>query len=148
MRHGVPRTAATAHEQGEHAMAKFLSDEWFAKVKELTDEAGTIEVPGPLKDLTINLNVTLADGSSKSVHLAGGQFGEGTKEGAPVTVSLPADVAKKIFIDMDQQAGMQAFMGGQMRVEGDITKLMALATISPNGNLTDLFEDIKDITDA
>ena len=128
-------------------MAKFLSDEWFAKVKELTDDAGELNIPGPLKDLTINLNVALADGSTKNVHLTGGQFEQGTKAGAPVTVSLPADVAKKIFIEMDQQAGMQAFMSGQMRVEGDVTKLMVLQTVQPSADLRDLLEDVKDITE-
>jgi putative sterol carrier protein len=128
-------------------MAKFLSDEWFAKVKELSDEAGELKIPGPLKDLTINLNVALADGSTKNVHLEGGQFAPGTKAGAPVTVSLPADVAKKIFIDMDPQAGMQAFMSGQMRVEGDVTKLMVLQTVQPSAELRDLLEDVKDITE-
>jgi putative sterol carrier protein len=131
----------------ETAMAKFLSDEWFAKVKELHEEAGDVKVPGPLKDLTINLNVTLADGSTKAVHLTGGQFAQGTAAGAPVTVALPADVAKKIFIDADQQAGMQAFMSGQMRVEGDVTKLMVLQTVQPSPELKDLLEDIKDITE-
>ena len=128
-------------------MAKFLSDEWFAKVKELTEDAGELNIPGPLKDLTINLNVTLADGSTKNVHLAGGQFAPGTKAGAPVTVSVPADVAKKIFIDMDQQAGMQAFMSGQMRVEGDVTKLMVLQSVQPSPELKDLLEDVKDVTE-
>jgi len=128
-------------------MAKFLSDEWFSKVKELTEDAGELNIPGPLKDLTINLNVTLADNSIKNVHLAGGQFTQGTKAGAPVTVSLPADIAKKIFIDMDQQAGMQAFMSGQMRVEGDVTKLMVLQTVQPSPDLRDLLEDVKDITE-
>jgi putative sterol carrier protein len=128
-------------------MAKFLSDEWFSKVKELTEDAGELNIPGPLKDLTINLNVTLADNSIKNVHLAGGQFIQGTKAGAPVTVSLPADIAKKIFIDMDQQAGMQAFMSGQMRVEGDVTKLMVLQTVQPSPDLRDLLEDVKDITE-
>ncbi|MDB4972266.1 MAG: hypothetical protein JWN48_607 [Myxococcaceae bacterium] len=128
-------------------MAKFLSDELFAKVKELTEDAGELKIPGPLKDLTINLNVALADGTTKNVHLAGGQFAQGTKAGAPVTVSLPADIAKKIFIDMDQQAGMQAFMGGQMRVEGDVTKLMVLQSVQPSAELKDLLEDVKDITE-
>ena len=128
-------------------MAKFLSDEWFAKVKELTEDAGELKIPGPLKDLTINLNVTLTDGSTKNVHLSGGQFEQGTKAGAPVTVSLPADIAKKIFIDMDQQAGMQAFMGGQMRVEGDVTKLMVLQSVQPSAELKDLLEDVKEITE-
>ncbi|MDB4989345.1 MAG: hypothetical protein JWN04_4523 [Myxococcaceae bacterium] len=128
-------------------MAKFLSDEWFAKVKELTEDAGELKIPGPLKDLVINLNVALADGTTKNVHLAGGQFATGTKAGAPVTVSLPAEIAKKIFIDMDQQAGMQAFMGGQMRVEGDVTKLMVLQSVQPSAELKDLLEDVKEITE-
>jgi putative sterol carrier protein len=128
-------------------MAKFLSDEWFTKVKELTSDAGELNIPGPLKDLTINLNVTLADSSTKQVHLTGGQFEPGTKAGAPVTVSVPAEIAKKIFIDMDQQAGMQAFMSGQMRVEGDVTKLMTLQSVQPSAELKDLLEDIKDITE-
>ena len=128
-------------------MAKFLSDEWFTKVKELTSDAGELNIPGPLKDLTINLNVTLADASVKQVHLTGGQFEQGSKAGAPVTVALPAEVAKKIFIDMDQQAGMQAFMSGQMRVEGDVTKLMTLQSVQPSAELKDLLEDIKDITE-
>lgn len=128
-------------------MAKFLSDEWFAKVKELTADAGEIDIPAPLKGLTINLNVTGLDGGTKNVHLTGGQFAPGSASDAPVTVTLPADVAKKIFIDMDPQAGMQAFMSGQMRVDGDVTKLMVLQTVQPSEDLKDLLEDIKDITE-
>lgn len=127
-------------------MAKFLSDEWFAKVKELTEDAGDIEVPGALKSLTINLNVATADGT-KNVHLTAGQFAQGSASDAPVTVNLPAEVAKKIFVDLDPQAGMQAFMSGQMRVEGDVTKLMVLQTVQPSADLRDLLEDIKDITE-
>jgi putative sterol carrier protein len=143
----VLRIGKRANESKETAMAKFLSDEWFAKVKELTEDAGELNIPGPLKDLTINLNVTLADGSTKSVHLSGGQFAQGSAASAPVTVAVPADVAKKIFVDLDQQAGMQAFMSGQMRVEGDVTKLMVLQTVQPSAELRDLLEDVKDITE-
>jgi hypothetical protein len=128
-------------------MAKFLSDEWFAKVKELTEDAGDIEIPGPLKDLTFNLTVTVDDGSEKKVHMNAGQFGQGHKDGAPVTVLLPGDVARKIFVEGDQQAGMQAFMSGQMRVEGDVTKLMMLQSVQPSDDLKDLMTDIKDITE-
>lgn len=128
-------------------MAKFLSDEWFAKVQELTTDAGDVEVPAALKGLTINLNVTGADGGTKNVHLTGGQFAQGTASDAPVSVTLPADVAKKIFVDLDPQAGMQAFMSGQMRVDGDVTKLMVLQSVQPTPQLRDLLDDIKDITD-
>jgi len=128
-------------------MAKFLSDEWFAKVKEITEEAGDIEVPGALKDLTFNLTVALPEGGDRKIHMHAGQFAEGHKAGAPVTISLPADAARKIFLEADAQAGMQAFMSGQMRVEGDVTKLMVLQTVQPTDDLKDLMTDILDITD-
>lgn len=127
-------------------MAKFLSDEWFKKVKELTEDAGDIDIPAALKDLTFNLTVTQPDGSEKKVHMHAGQFGDGHKD-APVTVSVPAEIAQKIFLEGDQQAGMQAFMSGQMRVEGDVTKLMVLQSVQPTDDLKDLMTDIKDITD-
>jgi hypothetical protein len=127
-------------------MPKFLSDEWFAKVKELVDDAGDIEIPGPLKDLTFNLTVATPEGEQK-VHIHAGVFGKGHADGAPVTVSVPGDIARKIFIDGDQQAGMQAFMSGQMRVDGDVTKLMVLQSVQPSDDLKDLMTDIKDVTE-
>lgn len=128
-------------------MAKFLSDEWFAKVQQITEDMGDIEIPGALKSLTLNLTVTLSDGSEKKVNMSGGQFGQGHQDGAPVTVSLPAEIAKQIFVEGNQQAGMAAFMSGQMRVEGDVTKLMVLQTVQPSDDLKDLMADIRDITE-
>ncbi len=122
--------------------AKFLSDEWFAKVKELTEEAGDIEIPQPLKDLTFNMTVTLENGTEKQIHMHAGVFGDGHKD-APVTVKVPAALAKQIFIEGDQQAGMQAFMSGQMTVEGDVTQLMVLQSVQPSDDMKDLMADIK-----
>jgi hypothetical protein len=139
-------SGAAIVKEKETRMAKFLSDEWFAKVKEITEDAGELEIPGPLKDLTFNLTVSMEDGSEKKVHMNAGQFGQGHKD-APVTILLPGDVARKIFIEQDQQAGMQAFMSGQMRVEGDVTKLMMLQTVPLSDDLKDLMTDIKDITE-
>jgi hypothetical protein len=39
-------------------------------------------------------------------------------------------VAKSLFIDDNQQAGMQAIMPGQIKAEGDITKIMAMQSAS------------------
>jgi hypothetical protein len=128
-------------------MAKFLSEEWFTKVEQLTEEAGEIEVPPALKDLTFNLTVAMDDGGQAKAHMHAGQFGQGHKPDAPATVSLPVDVAKKVFLEADQQAGMQAFMSGQMQVEGDVTKLMVLQTVQPTDDLQDLMDDILGITD-
>ena len=125
---------------------KFLSDEWFAKVAELTEEAGDIEVPAPLAELTVNMTVATDDGEKK-VHMAKGVFQNGHADGAPATIILPADLAKQLFIEGDTQAGMQAFMSGQMQVEGDVSQLMVLQSVQPTDDMKDLADEIKGITD-
>ena len=41
-------------------------------------------------------------------------------------MTVDYDTAKAILIEGNPQAGMQAFMAGKVRVEGDMAKLMAL----------------------
>jgi hypothetical protein len=102
----------------------FLSDPWFDEVEKLRDEAP--EPPAAMKDLTLNIVVAGGPDGDKEVHLAAGQFERGLVEGAPTKLTVPYDVAKAIFIEGNQQAGMQAFMSGQIKVEGDMTKLMTM----------------------
>ena len=102
----------------------FMSDNWLDAVEALRDEAP--EPPAAMKDLTLNIVVTGGPEGDKEVNLSGGQFGRGLADGAPTKVTVPIDVAKAIFVDQNQQAGMQAFMSGQIKVEGDMTKLMTM----------------------
>ena len=44
---------------------------------------------------------------------------------------MPYDVARKMFIENDPNASMQAFMSGQIQVEGDMTKLMLMQSAGP-----------------
>ena len=125
---------------------EFLSDAWFAKVKELRDAAGNVEAPAALADLVINISVTGAAGGDKAMALVCGMIEEGHQAGAPTTMILPADLAKRIFIDGDQSAGMQGFMSGQIRVEGDMSKLMALQSARPTDAQKALMSQIQGIT--
>lgn|SRR5699024_569799 len=124
---------------------EFLSDEWFAKVAELRAEAGDVEIPASLADLAININVT-TDAGEKQLALVGGMIEEGHADGAPTTMSLPADLAQKILIEGDQAAGMQGFMSGQIRIEGDMSKLMTLQTAQPSADQAALLKKIQEIT--
>ena len=45
-----------------------------------------------------------------------------------LTVSVDYDTAKAVFVGLDFTVAMQAFMAGKVKVQGDITKLMALGT--------------------
>ena len=125
---------------------EFLSDEWFAKVDELKNAAGDLNVPEAMQDIVINVNVTNGD-DVKKMHLKNGEFHNGFEDAAPATLTVEKELAKKIFIDNDQAAGMQAFMAGEIKLEGDMSKVMALQTSPPSDEQKALLAKIKEITD-
>ena len=123
----------------------FLSDDWFDAVEGLRDEMP--EPPAALKDLVINIVVAGGPEGDREIHMAGGQFERGLAEGAPTKLTVPFDVAKSMFIDGNQQAGMQAFMSGQIKVEGDMSRLMAMqAAGGPTPEQIALQEKLKALT--
>jgi hypothetical protein len=102
----------------------FLSDAWLEEVKAIAEEAGGGGMMPPSAE--INMVITGGPEGDKELHVAGGQFNPGLLEAAPTKLTLPYDVAKDMFINGNQQAAMQAFMSGKIKVEGDMTKLMAM----------------------
>ena len=102
----------------------FLSEAWFDAVEELRDEAP--EPPAAMKDLTLNVVVQGGPDGDREVHMNGGQFERGLVDGAPTKLTVPFDVAKSLFVEGNPQVAMQAFMSGQIKVEGDMSKLMAM----------------------
>jgi putative sterol carrier protein len=102
----------------------FLSDAWLDDVKKITEEAGG----GGMMPESAEINMVITGGpeGDKELHVAGGAFNKGLLESAPTKLTLPYTVAKDMFINGNQQAAMQAFMSGQIKVEGDMTKLMAM----------------------
>lgn len=101
----------------------FLSDAWLEEVKAITAEAGG----GGMMPESAEINMVVTGGpeGDKELHVKGGQFNTGLID-APTKLTLPYDVAKDMFINGNQQAAMQAFMSGKIKVEGDMTKLMAM----------------------
>jgi putative sterol carrier protein len=64
-----------------------------------------------------------------------------------LTVALDYDVAKAILVEGNPQAGIQAFMSGKIKVEGDIAKLMALQTMPPDPAAAEIAARIMAITE-
>ena len=123
---------------------EFLSDEWFTKVDELRNAAGELNIPDALQTIVINVKV---DDGKQELHMKGGEFHPGQAADASATLSLSKDLAKKIFIENDSQAGMQAFMSGELKVDGDVTKIMELQTVQPSDEQKALLKQIKEITE-
>jgi putative sterol carrier protein len=63
-----------------------------------------------------------------------------------LTVGVDYATAKAIFVDGNPQAGMQAFMAGKVKVEGDMTKLMAMQAATPDPIALEMAGKIKEIT--
>ena len=53
-------------------------------------------------------------------------MGFGHLDSPDLTVTLDYATAKAILVEGNPQAGMQAFMAGKIKVDGDMTKLMAM----------------------
>ena len=72
----------------------------------------------------------------------------GELESPDVTVSLDYLTAKALFVDMNPQAGMEAFLSGRIKVTGDMTKLLALQSVmAPTGSADAAGNLIKEITE-
>ena len=71
----------------------------------------------------------------------------GELEGADLTVTTDYDTARKLFVEQDQAAGMQACMAGKIKVQGDMMKMMAMQTSMPQDEIAKtIAAEIKAIT--
>ncbi len=109
----------------------FLSDEWTAEAKRLHAEVVT-EPTVPAQSVRMNLVLTqspLGDGTL-AAHVdtsSGGLMVDtGHLDSPDLTVTVDYDTAKAILVDGDAQAAMQAFMSGRIKIDGDMTMLLAL----------------------
>ena len=108
----------------------FLTDSWFDEAEKIRASVDP-EVPDAVKDLVINLVVKDGPDGDIEARMEAGRFAKGLADAAPTKLTVPYDVAKKMFIDNDQNASMQAFMSGQIQVEGDMAKLMSMQAGGP-----------------
>ena len=104
----------------------FLSEDWFDGVEKISTEMP--EPPAAMKDLKLNVVVVGGPSGDRDANITSGAFGRGHVEGASTKLTVPFDVARSIFIDGNPQAAMQAFMSGKIKVEGDMTKIMAMSS--------------------
>jgi putative sterol carrier protein len=73
---------------------------------------------------------------------------DGHLEGPDLTVTVDYATARAIFIDQDAAAATQAFMGGRIKVDGDLTKMLAMqaSAAAPDANAQALADALRDIT--
>lgn len=129
-------------------MAKFLTQDWFDQVNQLTQKAGDLNLSPALKNISLNLNVTQPTGETVSASFYDGTIHQQSKEGALTTLNLDAETLKAVFLERDMNKAMEAFMSGKIRVDGDMGQLMSLQTVSPSPEQKQLFQDILTVTEV
>ena len=115
----------------------FLSDEWLEEARTIREEfdGGDQPVGHAVRMNLVITEVPFGEGSVDA-HLdtttGEMKLDVGHIDPVDLKVTLDYDIAKAILIEGNPQAGMQAFMAGKVKVEGDMGKLMALtATPGP-----------------
>jgi putative sterol carrier protein len=130
----------------------FLSDEWTAKVKRLHAEVVTQSTP-PAQSVRMNLVLTqspLGDDTIEAhVDTSSGEVivDTGHVESPDLTVTVDYETAKAILVDGDAQAAMQAFMSGRIKIDGDMTLLLALQSTPVDPVHQELAARVREITE-
>jgi putative sterol carrier protein len=135
----------------------FLSDDWVKQAREIRVELEG-QLPEAKTQLRINMNVTklpagVGDGGdSLAAHIdttdSAIDLEVGHLDGdVDATLTLDYETAKAIIVSGKVEAAMQAFMAGQLKIEGDMMKVMAMQTELQNTELEVLHSRFTAITD-
>lgn len=123
---------------------EFLSDDWFTKVDELMAAAGDLQIPPAMKAVAVNVTITHPAGDTQ-LFMRDGLFLRGHQT-AQTTLTLSVELARRIFIEADAAAGVQAFLTGEIKVDGDLAQLVAMQTVEPSEPQQRLTRQIAAIT--
>ena len=130
----------------------FLSDDWLDEARAIRAEyegrGGTIE--HSIRMNLIVVEVPFGDGAVHAhVDTSTGELvlDVGHIDPVDLKVTIGYDIARALLVEGNPQAGLQAFMQGKIKVEGDIAKLMALQTASPDPSAAEMAARIQAITE-
>jgi putative sterol carrier protein len=131
---------------------QFLSEEWMTAAKAIREKYAD-QVPPVTVSIRMNQVITdvpFGEGTINAyLDTSSGvlEMELGALETPDLTLTTDYATAKAVFVDQDQAAGMQAFMSGKIKVQGDMMKMMAMQTGMPQTDVTKQVQDeIKSIT--
>lgn len=131
---------------------QFLSDEWLAAATAIRHKyaAEAAKVTSSIRMNQVITDVPFGEGTvNLFLDTSSGDvvMEKGALDTPDLTLTTDWETARKIFVDQDQAAGMQAFMSGKVKVQGDMMKMMAMQTSMPNDDIAkQVAEEIKGIT--
>ncbi|MBK5224133.1 MAG: hypothetical protein JJE52_14915 [Acidimicrobiia bacterium] len=133
------------------ATYEFLSPGWVEAATQIRDEY-TGRVTPPAVPIRANLTITGAPFSGQPIQaFIDSSDGEliiemGQLDAADLSVAVEYETARKVFVEQDQAAGLEAYMGGRIQVDGDLSKLFALQAQTVDPLAAEIAERINAIT--
>ena len=130
----------------------FLSPDWMNAARTLRE---TLPRPDTAPPVAVRMNLVVTDTPFDAdvqghVDTTDGEvvIEDGHLDGPDLTVTVDYETARAIFIDQDAAAAMQAFMGGRIKVDGDLTKMLAMqaSAAAPDANAQALADALRNIT--
>lgn len=130
----------------------FLSTEWMDAARAIREKYAD-QVPEIDAVIKINLSIIDVPFDDGTIHAffdtsSGNlQLELGELEDPDATISTDYETAQALFVEQDQTVAMQAFMGGKIKVQGDMMKMLAMQTALPSNEFTDtIAAEIQAIT--
>ncbi len=123
------------------AEARAIREKYADEIPEITAviRINQVITDVPFGDGEVNAHI---DTSSGNLTMEIGLLDE-----ADATITTDYTTARALFVDSDQAAAMEAFMSGRIKVQGDMMKMMALQTSTPDTELArQVAEEIRSIT--
>ena len=147
----MPRNTRTS-EEVDVAKHPFLSQEWMDEARKVREEykGKTPPIAHQVRMNQVITEVPFGDGTLEShMDTTSGELvmEEGHLDEVDLTVTLDYATAKAIFVEGNPQAGMQAFMAGKIKVQGDMTKLLAMQSGAADPVAAEVAAKIKAITE-
>ncbi len=130
----------------------FLSEEWIteARIIRAKYEGQVPKIPITIRMNQVITKVPFGNGDITShIDTSSGVLvmDLGHLDEPDLTVTTDYETAHKVFFDQDPQAGMQAFMSGRIKVEGDVTKMLMMPSVMPTTDLSEqVAAEIRSIT--
>ena len=142
----------TTRRRSPVAKYPFLSQEWMDEARKVRDKykGKTPAIPHQVRMNQVITDVPFGDGTLHShMDTSSGELvmEEGHLDEVDLTVTLDYATAKAIFVEGNPQAGMQAFMEGKVKLQGDLTKLMAAQVAGTGPGAPGLAEELSAITE-
>ncbi len=133
----------------------FLSPAWITAAQEIYSNASpAVDDPGAPSGPTITMNLVVKGAPFSTENILANvdsrdgifRISLGALDEAEVKLTLDYKIARSILLDGDAQVGMRAFLSGKIRVEGNMTKLLALRNAASTPREEATLDALREIT--